>query len=144
MTRTRTSSERQGEAPSLEGPYQAGCNELKIGAPQITKPGTEGPLRKVKRVNKPRKKEPKKMGEKKKRILAEAMLAEGLQQDDQKVEDTPNGRRQLTTTATRTRVVTARSLAQMMEGPSWMVRPDVYCTGLYKGKLPTMTVSELM
>ena len=45
----------------------------------------------MKKVNKPRKKEPKKMGEKKKRILAEAMLAEGLQQDDQKVEDAPNG-----------------------------------------------------
>ncbi len=25
-----------------------------------------------------------------------------------------------------------------------MVRPDVYCTGLYKGELPMMTVSELM
>ena len=41
-------------------------------------------------------------------------------------------------------MVTARSLAQMMEGLSWMVRPDVYSTGLYKGELPAMTVSELM
>ncbi len=44
----------------------------------------------------------------------------------------------------RSRVVTARNLTQMMEGPSWMVRPDVYCTGLYKGELPAMTMSELM
>ena len=41
-------------------------------------------------------------------------------------------------------MVTARNLAQMMEGLSWMVRPDVYCTGLYKGELLMMTVSELM
>ncbi len=144
MTGTRTSSERQGEVPSLEGPYLPGCDASETGTPRTTEPGTEGPLRKVKKVNKPRKKEPKRMGDKKKRILAKAMLAEGLQRDDQQVEDAPNGRRQQTTVATRCRVVTARNLAQMMEGPSWMVRPDVYCTGLYKGELPTMTVSELM
>ncbi len=145
MTRTRTNSERQGEAPRLEGPYQPGCDESKTGTPRTTEPRTEGPLRKVKKVNNPRKKEPKKMGKKKKGVLAEVVLAEGLQQGDLKVEDTPNGRkRQLATTTTRSRVVTARSLAQMMEGPSWMVRPDVYCTRLYKGELPTMTVSELM
>ncbi len=45
---------------------------------------------------------------------------------------------------TRSRVITARDLMQMSEGPSWLVRPDVYCTGLYKGELLTMTVSKLM
>ncbi len=144
MTRIRTSSERQGEVLRLEGPYPLECDTSKTGAPRATDPGTEGPLRKVKRVNKPQKKEPKKIGEKKKKLLVDAMLGEELQQNDQQVEDTPNGGRRQTTTATRARVITARNLAQMMEGPSWMVRPDVYCTGLYKGELPTLTVSELM
>ncbi len=145
MTRMQTNSEMQGEAPRLEGPYQPRCDESKTGTPQTTDPGTEGPLRKVKKMNKPRKKELKKMGKKKKEILAEVMLAEGLQQGELKVEDTPDGgKRRLATTTTRSRVVTARSLVQMMEGPSWIVRPDVYCTGLYKGELLTMTVSELM
>ncbi len=145
MTRTRTNSNMQSEAPSLEGPYQLGCNESKAGTPRATDLGTEGPLRKVKKMNKPKKKESKKMGEKKKEILTEVMQAGGLQQEELKVEDTPDGeKRQLATRTTRSRVVTARSLAQMMEGPSWMVRPDVYCTGLYKGEPPTMTASELM
>ncbi len=64
MTRTRTNSEMQGEAPRLEGPYQPRCDESKTGTPRTTDPRTEGPLRKVKKMNKPRKKEPKKMGEK--------------------------------------------------------------------------------
>ncbi len=144
MTRTRTSSERQGEVPRLEGPYPPGCDVPKAGTSRTTNLGTEEPLRKVKRVNKPRKKEPKKIGDKKKRVLANVLLTEGLQQDAQQVEDAPSGRKQQTTTATRSRVVTARNLAQMMEGLSWMVRPDVYCRGLYKGELPTLTVSELM
>ena len=144
MTRTRTSSERQGEVPRLEGPYPSGCEVPRAGTPRAANSGTEGPLRKVKKVNKPKKKDTKRIGDKKKKVLADILLTEGLQQDDQRVEETPIGRKQQTTTAARSRVVTARNLAQMMEGPSWMVRPDVYCTGLYKGELPTLTVSELM
>ncbi len=144
MTRTRTYSERQGEVPKLEGPYPPGCEVLRAGAPRTTDSGTEGPLRKVKKVNKSKKKDTKRLGDKKKGALADVLLSEGVQQNGQRVEGTPVDRRQQTNTAARSRVITARSLAQMMEGPSWMVRPDVYCTGLYKGELPTLTVSELM
>ena len=102
-------------------------------------------MRKVKKTNKPKKKESKKMGEKRKEILAEVMIAGGLQQNEPGPTGTPDGeKRRMATTTTRSRVITARSLMQMTEGPSWMVRPDVYCTGLYKGELPMMTVSELM
>ncbi len=144
MTRTRTSSERQGEVPRLEGPYPSGCEVPRAGTPPTTDSGTEGPLRKVKKVNKPRKKDTRKIGDKKRRAIADVLLKEGMRQEDQPVEETLTGRKQQTTTATRARVVTARNLAQMTEGPSWMVRPDVYCTGLYKGELPTLTVNELM
>ena len=143
MTRTRTGSKRQGEVPRLEGPYPPRCRVPRAGTPRTTDSGTEGPLREVKKAYKPRKKEPKRVGDKKKRVLADVLLTGGLQQEGQQVEETPTGRTQQTTTATRSRVVTARNLAQMTEGPSWMVRPDVYCTGLYKGELPTLTVSEL-
>ena len=143
MTRTRTSSERQGEAPKLEGPYPSGCEAPRAGTPRTTNPGTEGPLRKVKKVSKSKKKDTKRLGDKKKAALTDMLLSEGLQQQGQRVEEAPVGRQQANTAA-RSRVITARSLAQMTEGPSWMVRPDVYCTGLYKGELPTLTVSELM
>ncbi len=48
------------------------------------------------------------------------------------------------TTIARSRVIMARDLAQMTEGLSWVVWPDVYCTGLYKGELLTVMVSKLM
>ncbi len=144
MTRTRTSSGKQGEVPKLEGPYPPGCEVPKAGTSRTTDSGTEGPLRKVKKVGKCKKKDTGKMGEKKKRALANVLLAEDVQQNNQRVDGAPVNRGQQTTTATRSRVITARNLAQMMEGLSWMVRPDVYCTGLYKGELLMMTVSELM
>ncbi len=144
MTRTRTNSERQGEVPRLEGPYPLGCEVPRAGTPRAPDSGTEGPLRKVKKVNKSKKKDTKRLGDKKKRALADVLLTEEVQQNNQRVEETPVDKKQQTTTVARSRVITARNLAQMMEGPSWMVRPDVYCTGLYKGELPTLTVSELM
>ena len=78
MTRTRTSSERQGEVPRLEGPYPPGCEVPRAGTPRATDSGTEGPLRKVKKVNKPKKKDTKRIGDKKKKVLADVLLTEGL------------------------------------------------------------------
>ena len=70
----------------------------------------------MKKVNKPRKKDTKRIGDKKKRVLADVLLTEGLQQDSQQVEETPIGRKQQTTTAARSRVVTARNLALLKRG----------------------------
>ncbi len=91
MTRMRTNSKMQGEALSLEGPYQLGCSKSETGTPRATDLGTKGPLRKVKKMVKPKKKESKKLGNKKKEILAEVMLAEGLQKGGSKTGDTPDG-----------------------------------------------------
>ncbi len=49
MTRTRTSSGKQGEVPKLEGPYLPGCEVPRAGAPRTTDSGS---LRKVKKVGK--------------------------------------------------------------------------------------------
>ncbi len=78
MTRTRTNSEMQSEAPSMEGPYLRECDESRTKTPRDTDQGTDGALRKVKKTNKPKKKESKKMGKKKKEILAKVMIAGGL------------------------------------------------------------------
>ncbi len=145
MTRTRTISEIRSGAPSMEGPYPKQHGEARATTPKTTKQGVDGTLRKVKKMMKPKKKESKKISEKKKEVIAEVMIAGRPQQGAPGPVGAPEGDRQrMTTTMTWSRVVTARDLMQMSEGRSWLVRPDVYCTGLYKGKLPTMMVSELM
>ncbi len=144
MTRMRTSSERQGEATKIEGPCPPENKVPRAGALRVTNPRIEEPSGKVKKVSKSKKKDTGKMGDKKRKALADLMLSEGAQRGSQWVEKISAGGGQQATTAARSRVITSRSLAKMTEGPSWMVRPDVYCTGLYKGELPTLTVSELM
>ncbi len=145
MTRTRTVSEIRSETPNMEGPYPGQHDEMKATTSKTTGQGVDGALQKVKKTNKPKKKESKKIGEKKKEVITEVMIAGRLQQGAPGPTGALEGNRQrLATTMTRSRVVTARDLMQMSKGPSWLMRPDVYCTGLYKGELQTMTVSELL
>ncbi len=129
MTRTRTVSEIRNEAPGMEGPYLRQHDDTKATTSKNTEQEADGALQKVKKTNKPKKKESKKMGEKRKEVIAEVMITGRLQQGVPGPTGTPDGDRQrLATTMTRSRVVTARDLMQMSEGLSWMVRPDVYCT----------------
>ncbi len=91
---TRTNSEIQREVPSMEGPYSRDYDGSRTETLRDTNPGTDGALRKVKKASKPKRKESKKLGEKKKEILAEVMIAGGLQQDGPEPTGAPDGEKQ--------------------------------------------------
>ncbi len=94
MTKTRTVSEIQSGTPSMEGPYPRQHDETKAMTPKTTEQGADGALQKVKKTNKPKKKESKKMGEKKKEVIAEVMIAGRLQQGGPGPVGAPEGERQ--------------------------------------------------
>ncbi len=80
MTRTRTVSKIWSGTPRMEGPYPRHHDETGATTPRTTEQGVEGALQKVKKTVKPKKKEPRKIGKKKKEVIAEVMIAGRLQQ----------------------------------------------------------------
>ncbi len=85
VTRTRTSSEKQGEVPELEGPYLPGYGVTRAGASRTTGPGSKGPLRKVKKGPESKKKNAGKMCENKENAITNMLLREDIQQNNQRV-----------------------------------------------------------